>query len=104
MASAAAGRGAQTMNSIYFKPMLRKAYHKKSGSPDMVSDTVKLNGEEVKQKATVSIAGAGAGNGDGTWWVRDDRTGIYYPKGQEKVIEDVPQGAGKDFGAVNWFD
>ncbi|KAG8379616.1 hypothetical protein BUALT_Bualt07G0107300 [Buddleja alternifolia] len=100
MASAAAGRGAQTVNSTYFKPMLRKAYHRKSGSPDMISDTMKLNGEEVKHKSTTSTAG----NGDANWWVRDDRTRIYYPKGHEKVIEDVPQGAGKDFGAINWFD
>lgn len=65
----------------------------------MVSDTVKLNGEEVSHWK----ASAG-GNGDATWWIRDDRTGIYYPKGQEKVIEDVPQGAAKDFGTINWFD
>ncbi|KAL0342225.1 UNVERIFIED_CONTAM: hypothetical protein Scaly_1885100 [Sesamum calycinum] len=63
MASAAAGRGAQTMNSMYFKPILRKAYHRKSGSPDIVSDTMKLNGEEMKHKTT-----AATGNGDATWW------------------------------------
>ncbi|CAA0816507.1 Unknown protein [Striga hermonthica] len=99
MASTAAGRGAQTMNSMYFKPMLRKAYHRKSGSPgspDTLSDTVKVNGEEVKQTRPSS--------GEATWWVRDDRTGLFYPKGQEKVIEDVPQGAGKEIGTINWFD
>lgn len=42
-------------------------------------------------------------NQDDSWWVPDDRTGIFYPKGQEKVIEDVPSAAGRDFGAVNWF-
>ncbi|KAL0354935.1 UNVERIFIED_CONTAM: hypothetical protein Sradi_3940400 [Sesamum radiatum] len=99
MASAAAGRGAQTMNSMYFKPILRKAYHRKSGSPDMVSDTMKLNGEEMKHKMT-----AATGNGDATWWVPDDRTGIYYPKGQEKMMEDVPQGSGKGFDTINWFN
>ncbi|KAI3455184.1 hypothetical protein Pfo_011847 [Paulownia fortunei] len=87
------------MNQQYNMPMLRKAYHRKSGSPDMASDTVKLNGEEAKHKTA-----AAAVNGDATWWIRDDRTGIYYPKGQEKVIEDVPQGAAKDFGTINWFD
>ncbi|GFP90032.1 hypothetical protein PHJA_001147000 [Phtheirospermum japonicum] len=76
--------------------MLRKAYHRKSGSPpELASDTTKLNGEEVKQTRAA---------GDATWWVRDDRTGIYYPKGQEKVMEDVPQGAGKEYGTINWFD
>lgn len=81
--------------------MLRKAYHRKSGSPDMVSDTVKLNGEEVKHKAAM---GGATSNGDDSWWVRDDRTGIFYPKGQEKVIQDVPKGAAEDCGTVNWFD
>ncbi|KAL3631763.1 hypothetical protein CASFOL_024747 [Castilleja foliolosa] len=98
--ASAAGRGAQTMNSMYFKPMLRKAYHRKSGSPEMVSDTMKAKGEEVKQTKAATTTG----NGDATWWVRDDRTGIYYPKGQEWVIEDVPQGAGKEHGTINWFD
>ncbi|KAG5602139.1 hypothetical protein H5410_033509 [Solanum commersonii] len=82
MATAAAGRGAQSMNFMYIKPILRKAYHRKSTSPEMISDTVKLNGEDQ---------------------VKNDRTGIFYPKGQQKVIEDVPSAAAKDFGAVNWF-
>ncbi|XP_059302551.1 uncharacterized protein LOC132054590 [Lycium ferocissimum] len=97
MATAAAGRGAQSMNFMYFKPMLRKAYHRKSTSPDMISDTVKLNGEEVKSSKGVMK------NHDDSWWVPDDRTGIFYPKGHEKVIEDVPSAAGRDFGAINWF-
>uniref|UniRef100_M1CTP5 Uncharacterized protein n=1 Tax=Solanum tuberosum TaxID=4113 RepID=M1CTP5_SOLTU len=46
MATAAAGRGAQSMNFMYIKPILRKAYHRKSTSPEMISDTVKLNGED----------------------------------------------------------
>lgn len=75
------------------RPILRKAYHRKS--PDKISDIVKLNGEEMKAKSS-------DGNHDGNWWVRDDRTGIYYPKGQEKIMEDIPLRAGKDF-AVNWF-
>lgn len=70
-------------------------YHRKS--PDVLSDTAKLNGDEVKNKNIV------AGNCDATWWIPDDRTGIYYPKGQEKVMEDVPQDAGRNFGAINWF-
>lgn len=86
---------------VHYRPMLRKAYHRKSGSPDMMSDTMRLNGEEAKQRST----SAAAGNSDSsTWWIRDERTGIFYPKGQEKVIEGVPQEAGKDYGTVNWFD
>ncbi|KAL8456873.1 hypothetical protein ACS0TY_034926 [Phlomoides rotata] len=100
MAWAAAGRGAQTINYMYFKPMLRKAYHR-SGFPNMVSDTVKLNGEEIHYKGAAT--GGGNGSDTTTWWIRDDRTGIYYPKGQEKVIQDIPQGATKDFEKINWF-
>ncbi|KAH7858910.1 hypothetical protein Vadar_029262 [Vaccinium darrowii] len=92
------GRGAQNMNSIYIKPMLRKAYHKKGSCGDHA--TTKLNGEEVKNKSLVA-GDSGRADGDCSW-VPDHRTGIYYPKGQEKVIEDVPAGAGKDF-RVNWF-
>ncbi|XAR50427.1 hypothetical protein NMG60_11004753 [Bertholletia excelsa] len=91
-----AGRGAQTVNTMYTKPMLRKAsYHKKSG--DNISDAFKLNGEEPKNKSMV-VAGE---HRDGDW-IPDHRTGIYYPKGHEKVMEDVPVGAGWDFG-INWF-
>lgn len=84
------------------RPILRKAYHRKSGSPEMVCDSLKLNGEEVNH--TRAAAANGGGSGDATWWVRDDRTGIFYPKGQEKVMEGVPQGAAKDFDTINWLD
>ncbi|XP_030470897.1 uncharacterized protein LOC115689067 [Syzygium oleosum] len=83
-------RGAQTMNSMFFKPVLRKAYHRKSSV-----DTVKLEGEEVESKSQ-------AGSSDGGCWVPHERTGIYCPKGQEKVIADIPPGAVKDVG-VNWI-
>ncbi|CAA2967841.1 PREDICTED: uncharacterized protein LOC101265141 [Olea europaea subsp. europaea] len=96
MATASASRGAQTFNCMHFKPILRKAYHRKSGPPDMMSDKVKLNGEETKNKSIAT-------QHDPTWWIPDDRTGIYYPKGHEKVIQDVPQTSIEDFGAINWF-
>ncbi|KAL6972933.1 hypothetical protein U1Q18_027107 [Sarracenia purpurea var. burkii] len=96
--AATVARGAHTtMNTMQIKPMLRKAYHSKSSCADMVSDVVKVNGEEVKNQKRFP-----GDRRDGDWWVPDHRTGIYYPKGQEKVMEDVPLGAGKDFG-VNWF-
>lgn len=74
--------------------MLQKAYHRKS-SADTVRDTVKLEGEEVKSKSH-------AGSSDGGCWVPHERTGIYCPKGQEKVIADILPGAVKDVG-VNWI-
>lgn len=81
--------------------MLRKAFHRKSGSSstDMIgSDAAKMNGEEMKNKKTSSSSSSMS-----DWWIRDDRTGIFYPKGQEKVIQDVPSAAGKDFEPINYF-
>lgn len=85
--------------------MLRKAFHRKSSSPDMItSDTAKLNGEEVKNGGSSSGSAVMTNYHEGSsWWVPDDRTGIFYPKGQEKVMENVPAGAAKDVEAINWF-
>ncbi|XP_071728467.1 uncharacterized protein [Rutidosis leptorrhynchoides] len=92
--SASIGRGAaQNMHTVYIKPALRKAYHKKSGG----SDTTKLNHDEAKNKNLNN------GSPPSTvTWIPDTRTGIFYPKGNEKVIEDVPSHAAKDY-TVNWF-
>jgi ABC-type Zn2+ transport system substrate-binding protein/surface adhesin len=73
----------------------RKTYHKKSTSPDMIRETKKMEAEEVKNKSHM-------GDTDGHVWIPHERTGIYCPKGQKKVIDDVPNVAGKDF-QVNWF-
>ncbi|KAL7606431.1 uncharacterized protein LOC111892297 [Lactuca sativa] len=89
------GKGAQNMHTFYIKPALRKAYHRKSGGAD---HTTKLNHDEAKNKNLCS----GSLSDANIVWVPDGRTGIYYPKGQEKVIEDVPTNAAKDY-TVNWF-
>ncbi|KAJ7961221.1 Late embryogenesis abundant protein [Quillaja saponaria] len=90
-------RGAQTMNSMFVKPLARKTFHKKSSSADTIRETMKLESEEVRNMGSTT-----AGDNDNSVWVPHERTGIYYPKGQEKVMQDVPSGAGKDAG-VNWF-
>ncbi|XP_047309950.1 uncharacterized protein LOC124913411 [Impatiens glandulifera] len=99
------GRGTQSMN-IYIKPIMRKAAYHKKGNP---GETVKMNGgEELEMKGKGFAVGAGDhqnvvvdGNPE---WVPDHRTGIFYPKGQEKVIADVPlSAAGKDDVRINWF-
>ncbi|GMN20105.1 hypothetical protein TIFTF001_047041 [Ficus carica] len=64
----------------------------------MIRETMKLEAEEVKNKSLV-----GDNNMDGNMWVPHERTGIYYPKGHEKVMEDVPPKAGNDIITVNWF-
>lgn len=80
--------------------MFRKAYHKRSSSTssDMIRETVKLETGEVKN----NNSSVGESDDNIYVWVPHERTGIYYPKGQEKVMEDVPSVAKKDFG-VNWF-
>ncbi|KAI3727127.1 hypothetical protein L1987_66936 [Smallanthus sonchifolius] len=88
------GRGAQNMHSVYIKPALRKTYHRKSRGSDT---TTRLNHDEAKNKNMCTES-----HSDTHVWIPDSRTGIYYPKGQEKVIEDVPSHAAKDY-TVNWF-
>ncbi|XP_022716540.1 uncharacterized protein LOC111275423 [Durio zibethinus] len=88
-------RGAHTMNSIFSKPTIRKHYSKGNSCADTIRDSMKVEAEEVKKKSM-------AANHDGSCWVPHDRTGIYYPKGQEKVMEDVPAEAVKETG-INWF-
>ncbi|BFG24920.1 hypothetical protein CerSpe_111940 [Prunus speciosa] len=88
-------RGAQTMNTVVFKPIGRKHFHKNSSSADMIRETKKFEGDEVKQKNHM-------GENDRNLWVPHERTGIYYPKGHEKVMDEIPPGAVKDMD-VNWF-
>ncbi|KAK1575049.1 hypothetical protein Q3G72_002143 [Acer saccharum] len=94
-------RGAPTFNSMLFKPMMRKSYHKKGGGDTNCGGmkTVKSNAEEGPMKKST----VGSENDGNRSWVPDDRTGIYYPKGHEKVMEDVPVGAAKHSHGVNWF-
>lgn len=79
---------------ITFRPALRKAYHRKSGGSDTTS---RLNHDEAKNSNVCN------GSPPETHvWIPDSHTGIFYPKGQEKVIEGVPSHAAKDY-TVNWF-
>lgn len=76
------------------RPMIRKAYHRKSSPPDSIRETMKMEAEVKNNNKSHGEASCS--------WVPHERTGIYYPKGQEKVIEDVHRGAAKDIG-INWF-
>ncbi|XP_031257876.1 uncharacterized protein LOC116115890 [Pistacia vera] len=90
-------RGAPTFNSMFFKPMLRKSYHKTGTSADTIRESaVKLNPEEGLSAKSQSLQ-------NGNCWVPHEKTGIYYPKGHEKVLEDVPPEAARDIIGVNWF-
>ncbi|KAJ6900956.1 hypothetical protein NC652_026907 [Populus alba x Populus x berolinensis] len=96
MSSGTFGRGVHTVNSMFFKPMIRKTYHKKS-SAGTIRETMKVDAEEVRNNKSH------VGETDSNCWVPHERTGIYYPKGQEKVVDGVPPAAGKDVDVVNWF-
>lgn len=76
------------------RPVTQKTYHSKSSSFDKAR---KLDKEEAKENMNR------IGENGSNWWVRDGRTGIYYPKGQEKVMDGIPTAAGKDISAVHWF-
>lgn len=80
--------------------MLRKGYHKTGISADTIRESsVKVNPEEG-----LSTKGQSLQNGNcSSNWVPHEKTGIYYPKGHEKVLQDVPPGAARDIIGVNWF-
>lgn len=87
------------------RPMIRKACHRKStgnssysSSPDGMREmSNKVDGEEMKMKKKHV-------RDDGSCcWVPHERTGIFYPKGQEKVMEDIPSEAAKDVLDINYF-
>ncbi|KAK4278731.1 hypothetical protein QN277_016536 [Acacia crassicarpa] len=88
-------RVSQTMNTMISKPVIRKSFHTKN-SPTGTAKKMEME-EPMKKKQHME------GNDDNALtWVPHEKTGIYYPKGQEKIMEDVPHHAGRDVG-VNWF-
>lgn len=101
-------RGISIQNVTYFsdsdsvaffsRPIGRKGFHRKSSSPDMMREKVETESKELKSnKSHVE--------GEATPWVLDGRTGIYYPKGHEKVLESIPDGGGAVVNTqVNWFN
>ncbi|KAF7833677.1 putative Late embryogenesis abundant protein, LEA5-type [Senna tora] len=55
--------------------------------------------KKLEMDETLKSKNYAEGNDNNTLiWVPHEKTGIYYPKGQEKVMEGVPQYAGKDVG------
>ncbi|KAM0937754.1 hypothetical protein DsansV1_C24g0182571 [Dioscorea sansibarensis] len=54
---------------------------------------------EVKEKEKGRRSSEAGGGG---WWMPDPRTGIYYPKGCEWVMDDIPEGAA-NFQRTYWF-
>ncbi|GMI91932.1 hypothetical protein like AT1G73120 [Hibiscus trionum] len=92
----AATRGTTSMNTLFFKPIIRKYCTKGSSGADTLREPMRMEAEEVKRKTTTVGVG---GDHD---WVPHDRTGIYYPKGHEKVMADVPAHLTKD-NDIHWF-
>ncbi|TYK16491.1 uncharacterized protein E5676_scaffold21G002970 [Cucumis melo var. makuwa] len=82
----------------FWRPIGRKGFHRKSSSPDMMRERVETESKELKSNQ--SHVG-----GEATPWVLDGRTGIYYPKGHEKVLDGIPDGGGATVNTqVNWFN
>ncbi|GAB2219330.1 hypothetical protein Droror1_Dr00006965 [Drosera rotundifolia] len=50
----------------------------------------------------ITSQGSSGSHSDSSDWVPHPRTGIYFPKGQEWVMEDIPHSAGFP-GTVCWF-
>ncbi|MCL7037225.1 hypothetical protein MKW94_005397 [Papaver nudicaule] len=91
-------RGAQSINCKILKAVQRKSYHKES-SPQIEIKNVMVRGDD----GSTSTYHLHVDGEDATQWVPDNRTGIYYPKGHEKVIEDVPVAATKATEEAQWF-
>ncbi|CAN1149515.1 hypothetical protein LINPERHAP2_LOCUS17067 [Linum perenne] len=81
------------MNVMFNRPMVRKGYHKKSSGDTFSS----------REKAAKAEAEDATSKGSCSCWVPDEKTGIYYPKGQEKVMEGIPVGAAKYVDEVHWY-
>ncbi|XP_048318781.2 uncharacterized protein LOC112493205 [Ziziphus jujuba] len=102
MSTTAFGRGANSINSIFFKQIGRKAYHKKGSTGDGIRESMKVEGEEAKKMSQDNYYDY-HNNNNNNFWIPHEKTGIYYPKGNEKVMQDVPPNAEKDMTPVNWF-
>lgn len=78
---------------------------KGSSAADTKREGMRMEAEEVKDKSQNTSGGGGdtlTNNCNDNLWVPHQRTGIYYPKGQEKIMQDVPPKDAKDM-PVNWF-
>ncbi|KAI3873470.1 hypothetical protein MKW98_008122 [Papaver atlanticum] len=93
-------RGAQSINCKILKAVRRKSYHKES-SPQIVLGKSQ-EGDDHGSMSSYHLHGDGEDEST-TRWVPDSRTGIYYPQGHEKVIEDIPVGAAKKIDKAQWF-
>ncbi|KAI3974973.1 hypothetical protein MKX01_005084 [Papaver californicum] len=94
-------RGAQSINFKILKAVQRKGYHKES-SPQIEIKNVMVRSHEDDDNGSGSTYHLDSEDA-ATRWVPDHRTGIYYPKGHEKVIEDIPVGATKAIAAAQLF-
>ncbi|KAF5752091.1 hypothetical protein HS088_TW02G01112 [Tripterygium wilfordii] len=92
--------GAFARGAMFFKPMVWRSYHRKSSSTattDAMKETIRMDSEEAMKSLHGDVA-------DTNCWIPDDRTGIYYPKGHEQVMADVPTQAGKDLRVSYYQD
>lgn len=82
------------------RPIGRKTYHK--SSVETIRETLKVEADEATSKPQ-NTSGHGSMVDENTW-VPHERNGFYYPKGHEKVMEDVPRPKpDHEEVSVNWF-
>ena len=92
-----------------YRPLLRKSIHKKSASHDIVREMVKIDGASVREAEMKTMRGFSVtretSSSSESSWIPHEVTGIYYPKGQEKVMQDVPPPPAGSHAEelVNWF-
>ncbi|RWR91397.1 hypothetical protein CKAN_02055000 [Cinnamomum micranthum f. kanehirae] len=89
-------RGAYTKNSKFFRGVTWKGYH--NDSPISESKAVAYGEMGTEEKNDCHVEGRAE-----SWWAPHHRTGIYYPRGQERVMEDVPTEAAKFVEAIHCF-
>ncbi|KAF6138460.1 hypothetical protein GIB67_022494 [Kingdonia uniflora] len=90
----AIARGIQSLHSKFIKFVHGKAYHRESSTSSGELKKVAVMAEEEEDYSDIHVGT--------TIWVPHDRTRMYYPKGQEKVVDEVPNGASK-LSEIHWF-
>ncbi|KAJ7946138.1 putative Late embryogenesis abundant protein Lea5 [Quillaja saponaria] len=64
--------------------------------------TVLAHAQDTSSRPAATSSNGGKTAEDSTYWVPHGRTGIYFPKGYEHVMDDVPAGAAS-FSETYWL-
>ncbi|KAG9440432.1 hypothetical protein H6P81_020597 [Aristolochia fimbriata] len=86
-------RGTHGQNLKFLKSAMQKGYYCSCTSTDQSPRT----STELKRRRSPNEREETGHDNPAVvaWWIPDPRTGIYYPEGQERVMESIPVGAAK---------